>query len=199
MQRVALVTFTKPLLGYLSVIGTKHITAVSAHRRGSSEGMTMTSLSSISSIIAAGTCFMLANLALKALADKPFYVLYGVAGAAILGGCVFQALAFKGAQFGLAVVLILGLEMLFSILVARAFFGETYSATNMAGVLLVITGMGLVHVPAAAQPESAEELESFPTAEIDKGPRPIVAAEMEAFNERLTSMPGDQSDAVKDR
>ena len=77
--------------------------------------------------------------------------------------------------------------------------GETYSATNMAGVLLVITGMGLVHVPAAAQPESAEELESFPTAEIEKGPRPIVAAEMEAISERLTSTPGDQTDTVKDR
>jgi drug/metabolite transporter (DMT)-like permease len=148
----------------------------------------MTSISSISSIIAAGTCFMLANLALKALADKPFYMLYSAAGAALLGGCVFQALAFRGAQFGLAVVLILGLEMLFSILVARAFFGETYSATNLAGVLLVITGMGLVHVPAAAQPEAAEKPEHFPTAEIDKGPRPILSAEGDTISERLSSV-----------
>ena len=147
----------------------------------------MTSISSISSIIAAGTCFMLANLALKALADKPFYILYGAAGAAILSGCVFQALAFRGAQFGLAVVLILGLEMLFSILVARAFFGETYSATNMAGVLLVITGMGLVHVPAAAQPEAVEKLDSFPTAETEKGPRPLLSAQRESITERLSS------------
>jgi drug/metabolite transporter (DMT)-like permease len=147
----------------------------------------MTSISSISSIIAAGTCFMLANLALKALADKPFYILYGAAGAALIGGCVFQALAFRGAQFGLAVVLILGLEMLFSILVAQAFFGETYSATNIAGVLLVITGMGLVHVPAAAQPEAAEKLDSFPTAEIDKGPRQILSAQRDAIIERLSS------------
>lgn len=147
----------------------------------------MTSISSISSIIAAGTCFMLANLALKALADKPFYILYGTAGVAILGGCFFQALAFRGVQFGLAVVLVLGLEMLFTILVARAFFGEVYSATNMAGVLLVITGMGLVHVPAAAQPEAAETLESFPAAEIEKGPRPAVSAERGAITERLGS------------
>jgi drug/metabolite transporter (DMT)-like permease len=147
----------------------------------------MTSISSISSIIAAGTCFMLANLALKALADKPFYILYGAAGAALIGGCVFQALAFRGAQFGLAVVLILGLEMLFSILVAQAFFGETYSATNIAGVLLVITGMGLVHVPAAAQPEAAEKLDSFPTAEIEKDPRPILSAQRDAITERLSS------------
>lgn len=148
----------------------------------------MTSLSSICSIIAAGTCFMLANLALKALADKPFYVLYGAAGAALLGGCVFQAPAFRGAQFGLTVVLILGLEMLFSILVARAFFGETYSATNMAGVLLVITGMGLVHMPASAQPEAAEKQESFPTAEIDKGPRLFISIESDAIVERLSSV-----------
>jgi len=147
----------------------------------------MTSISSISSIIAAGARFMLANLALKGLADKPFYILYGAAGAALLGGCIFQALAFRGAQFGLAVVLILGIEMLFSILVARAFFGETYSATNMAGVLLVITGMGLVHVPAAAQPEAAESLENFPTAEIGKGPRPILSAESDAISERLSA------------
>jgi drug/metabolite transporter (DMT)-like permease len=150
-------------------------------------GTAMTSISSIGAIIAAGTCFMLANLALKALADKPFYVLYGVAGAAILGGCVSQALAFRGAQFGLAVVLILGLEMLFSIVVARAFFGETYSATNMAGVLLVITGMGLVHVPAAAQPETADELDGFPTTEIEKGPRPIVSAQSNAIADRLNA------------
>lgn len=147
----------------------------------------MTSFSSISSIIAAGTCLMLANLALKALADKPFYILYGAAGAAIVGGCFFQALAFRGAQFGLAVVLILGLEMLFSILVARAFFGETYSATNMAGVLLVITGMGLVHVPAAAQPEAAERLDGFPNTEIEKGPRPILSAQDDAIAERLNA------------
>lgn len=147
----------------------------------------MTSFSSISSIIAAGTCFMLANLALKALDDKPFYILYGAAGAAILSGCAFQAVAFRGAQFGLAVVLILGLEMLFSIFVARAFFGETYSATNMAGVLLVITGMGLVHVPAAAQPEATEKPDSFPTTEIEKGPRPIISAQGDAIAERLNS------------
>jgi multidrug transporter EmrE-like cation transporter len=140
----------------------------------------MTSIASIGSIIAAGTCFMLANLALKLLADKPFYVLYGIAGAALLGGCFFQALAFRGAQFGLAVVLILGLEMLFSVLVARALFDESYSATNLAGVLLVITGMGLIHVPAAAQPETKESVDIFPTADVDKGPRPIVTADTEA-------------------
>lgn len=137
----------------------------------------MTSTASVISIFAAGTCFMLANLALKVLEDKPFYILYGAAGAALLGGCMFQALAFKGAQFGLAVVLILGLEMLFSILVARAFFGETYSATNMAGVLLVITGMGLVHVPARAEAEA--KMEKLPSVEVDKGPRPVAAAETE--------------------
>ena len=137
----------------------------------------MTSISSLASIFAAGTSFMLANLALKVLDDRPFYILYGAAGAALLGGCFFQALAFRGAQFGLAVVLILGLEMLFSILVARALFGEIYSATNMAGVLLVITGMGLVHVPAAAEPESKEE--SLPTAKVEKGPRPIASADTE--------------------
>lgn len=149
----------------------------------------MTSISSIGAIIAAGTCFMLANLALKTFADKPFYLLYGAAGIALFGGCFFQALALKNAQFGLAVVLILGLEMLFSILVARAFFGETYSATNMAGVVLVITGMGLLHVPAATQSEAAEKLESFPTAEIDKGPRPIIAAQNNAVAERMSSEP----------
>lgn len=137
----------------------------------------MTSTASVISIFAAGTCFMLANLALKVLEDKPFYILYGAAGAALLGGCMFQALAFKGALFGLAVVLILGLEMLFSILVARAFFGETYSATNMAGVLLVITGMGLVHVPARAEAEA--KMEKLPNVEVDKGPRPVAAAETE--------------------
>lgn len=122
---------------------------------------------------------MLANLALKLLADKPFYVLYSVAGAALLGGCAFQALAFRGAQFGLAVVLILGLEMLFSVLVARTFFGETYSMTNLAGVLLVITGMGLVHVPAAAQPEPKDSVDIFPTADVEKGPRAIASADTE--------------------
>ena len=139
----------------------------------------MTSMSSISAIFAAGGCFMLANLALKVFDDKPFYILYGAAGAALLGGCVFQALAFRGTQFGLAVVLILGLEMLFSILVAGAFLGETYSATNLAGVLMVITGMGLVHIPAAAEPEHKHAVETLPTVDVKKGPRPIASADEE--------------------
>ena len=130
----------------------------------------MTSMSSISAIFAAGGCFMLANLALKVFDDKPFYILYGAAGAALLGGCVFQALAFRGAQFGLAVVLILGLEMLFSILVAGAFLGD---------VLMVITGMGLVHIPAAAEPEHKHAVETLPTVDVKKGPRPIASADEE--------------------
>lgn len=201
MQRVAFVTFTKPALGYPLIHRSQpHHASSRISVCGDAPrtmGTAMTSISSIGAIIAAGTCFMLANLALKALADKPFYILYGVAGAAILSGCVFQALAFRGAQFGLAVVLTLGLEMLFSILVARAFFGETYSATNMAGVLLVIIGMGLVHVPAAAQPETAEQLDSFPTTEIEKGPRPIVSAERDAIAERLN--PAMEQDASPPR
>lgn len=132
----------------------------------------MISLSSIGSIIAAGACFMLANLALKLLGDKPWYVLYPVVAVIVIAGCWFEIMAFRQTQFGLVVVLILGLEMLFSILVARAFLGETYSSTNMIGVMLVIAGMGLVHVPAGSQAVAKEERDVFKDAEIRKGPRP---------------------------
>lgn len=132
----------------------------------------MFSISSIGSIAAAGACFMLANLAMKLLGDKPFFVLYPAVAAAILAGCWFQVVAFREAQFGLAVVLILGLEMLFSIVVARAFLGEIYSSTNIFGVMLVIAGMGLVHVPADAQPGPDDTREAFHDVQIEKGPRP---------------------------
>ncbi|MBX9458521.1 MAG: DMT family transporter [Rhizobium sp.] len=153
----------------------------------------MANITSISSIIAAGGCFMLANLAMKLLADKPPHVFYLVVGAAILAGCFFQALAFKGAQFGIVVVLILGLEMVLSVLIARAFLGEIYSLTNFAGVLLVIVGMALVHVPAAARPEPVETTEPFTTVPIGKGPRlpSSVAAEAEPA-ERHDDTTGDQ-------
>lgn len=134
-------------------------------------GVSMANITSIGSIIAAGGCFMLANLAMKLLADKPPLAFYLVVGAAILAGCFFQALAFKGAQFGIVVVLILGLEMILSVLIARAFLGEVYSLTNVAGVLLVIAGMALVHVPAAAGPDPVETLDPFTDVQIVKGPR----------------------------
>ena len=132
----------------------------------------MISVPSIGSIIAAGACFMLANLAMKLLGDKPYFVLYPLVAAAILAGCWFQVAAFREAQFGLAVVLILGLEMLFSMLVARAFLGEIYSFTNIFGVMLVIAGMGLVHVPADARPGPDDTLKAFHDAKVEKGPRP---------------------------
>jgi multidrug transporter EmrE-like cation transporter len=130
------------------------------------------SMPSIGSIIAAGACFMLANLAMKLLGDKPFFILYPVVATAIVAGCWFQVVAFREAQFGLAVVLILGLEMLFSILVARTFLGETYSSTNMVGVMLVIAGMGLVHMPAGAQSGPEKSQNVFHDAKVKKGPRP---------------------------
>lgn len=132
----------------------------------------MISMPSIGSIIAAGACFMLADLAMKLLGDKPFFILYPVVATAIVAGCWFQVVAFREAQFGLAVVLILGLEMLFSILVARTFLGETYSSINMLGVMLVIAGMGLVHVPADARPVSEKPGDGFRDANVRKGPRP---------------------------
>lgn len=140
----------------------------------------MVSIPSIGSIIAAGACFMLANLAMKLLDGKPVYILYPIVAVAILAGCYFQVAALRGAQFGMAVVLILGLEMLFSIVVARTFLGETYSFTNMTGVLMVIAGMGLVHVPADAHTEQDDHRELFQDAFIDKGPRPEPTIEADA-------------------
>jgi uncharacterized membrane protein len=120
---------------------------------------------------------MLANLAMKVLGEKPVYVLYPAVAAAMIAGCLFQVIALKNSHFALAVVLILGLEMLFSLLIAQAFLGETYSLTNMAGVVLVIIGMGLVHVPATEAP--AGDRPAASTA-AEKGPRLPVTPSAEA-------------------
>ena len=132
----------------------------------------MSGMSSTASIIAAGAFFMLSNLAMKLLGDKPLYILYPAVATAILIGCQFQVMAFRGAQFGLVVVVVLGLEMLLSMLVARLFLGETYSLTNMAGVSLVILGMALTHLPASV----ASHGDFLREAEVKKGPRKIMTA-----------------------
>lgn len=122
-------------------------------------------------VATAGFFFMFANLVMKLMTHMPAYIHYPAVGVAILAGCWFQACAFKGAQFGLVVVMVLGLEMLFSVIVARAFFGEIYSPANMAGIMLVIVGMGLVHLPTDARAVMERKDEVFSDVEIRKGPR----------------------------
>jgi multidrug transporter EmrE-like cation transporter len=113
--------------------------------------------STAASIFAAGAFFMLANLAMKVLGHMPAYILYPVVAMAMVGGCYFEILALKGVQFAFAIVVILGLEMLLSVMIAHAFLGERYSLTNLAGVVLVVSGIGLVHLPSGkAEAETIE-------------------------------------------
>lgn len=131
----------------------------------------MASLLTLLLVAAAGFFFMLANLALKLMAHMPLYVLYPTVGATVVAGCWLEVMAFKQAQFGLVVVMVLGLEMLFSVLVARAFLGEFYSSTNLAGIMLVIAGMAMLHLPGDARAGVDANSSPFQNADIRKGPR----------------------------
>lgn len=139
----------------------------------------MTSLLTLLLAAAAGFVFMLANLALKLMGHMPLYVLYPVVGTTVVIGCWLEVAAFRHAQFGLVVVMILGLEMLFSMVVARAFLGEFYTSANMAGVILMISGMGLLHLPAEAQPVVDPPGTAFRDMEVRKGPRTALVPEPE--------------------
>lgn len=110
----------------------------------------MGNLLSLLLIAAAGFFFMLANLSMKLLGHMPYYVLYPVVALAMAGGCYFEILALKGVQFAFAIVVILGLEMLLSVVIAHMFLGERYSPTNLVGIALVAVGIGLVHFPSGA-------------------------------------------------
>jgi drug/metabolite transporter (DMT)-like permease len=134
----------------------------------------MGSAATLSFIAAAGFLFMSANLVLKLMGHMPVYILYPAVGASILAGCWFQAAAFRETQFGLVVVMVLGLEMLFSVLVARTFLGEIYSGANIAGIMLVIAGMALVHLPANAQAVAESAQDAFPHVDARKGPRSVL-------------------------
>ena len=131
----------------------------------------MGSLLTLLLVAAAGFFFMLANLALKLMGHMPFYVLYPVVAAAMVAGCWLEVAAFRQAQFGLVVVMTLGLEMLFSVLIARAFLGEFYSSANIAGIMLVIAGMGLLHLPTNAEAVTERTEGGFRDVKIRKGPR----------------------------
>jgi uncharacterized MnhB-related membrane protein len=122
-------------------------------------------------VASASFFFMLANLALKLMGDMPAYLLYPVVGTTVVAGCWMEIAAFHHAQFGLVVVMILGLEMLFSVAVAHIFLREHYSTTNLSGIMLMIIGMGMLHLPASDVAHAEQQDLTFRQADIDKGPR----------------------------
>jgi multidrug transporter EmrE-like cation transporter len=107
----------------------------------------MPAILSVALIAGAGSCFMLANLAMKILGQTPFYVLYPVIFVTFAAGAYFEVQALKHAQLGYAVTFILGCELLLSIMIAVVFLKESYSTVNLLGMALVIVGISLLHLP----------------------------------------------------
>jgi uncharacterized membrane protein len=115
----------------------------------------MNALLSAALITGAGSCFMLANLAMKLMGDMPFYILYPAIAVAFLAGAYFEIEALKQAQLGYAVTFILGCELLLSIVIAILFLNESYSIGNLFGIALVVIGISLLHLPNGAAPRPA--------------------------------------------
>lgn len=107
----------------------------------------MNSLLSAALITGAGSCFMLANLAMKTMGGMPFYILYPAIALAFAAGAYFEVEALKQAQLGYAVTFILGCELLLSIVIAVIFLNERYSMGNLVGIALVVAGISLLHLP----------------------------------------------------
>ena len=104
----------------------------------------MNSFAAISFVVASAFSFMLANLCMKVSGSAPIYLIYPAIGLAILVGVFFEIEALKAAQFGHAVMFILGLEMVFSVVVAGLIFSESYTLRDGAGFALVLAGMLLL-------------------------------------------------------
>lgn len=110
----------------------------------------MTSISALSAtayIMAAGFCFMLANLFMKTLADMPIFILYPAVASAFVVGAYCEVEALKSLQLGYAVAFILVAEMIFSFLIALVFLRENYTAANFAGIGLIMGGIVLLNTP----------------------------------------------------
>lgn len=107
----------------------------------------MHTLITVALITGAGFCFMLANLVMKTMGGTPFYVLYPAVAITFAAGAYFEVEALKQAQLGYAITFILGCELLLSLAIAILFLGETYSASNLFGIALVVLGIALLHLP----------------------------------------------------
>ena len=107
----------------------------------------MHTLISAALIGGAGFCFMLANLVMKLMGAMPPYVLYPAIAVTFAAGAYLEVEALKRAQLGYAVTFILSCELLLSLTAALLFLGETYSTGNLLGVVLVVLGIALLHLP----------------------------------------------------
>ena len=127
----------------------------------------MNSLTAITFIIASAFSFMIANLCMKVSGSVPIYLIYPAIGIAMLAGVSFEIEALKAAQLGHAVTIILGLEMLFSVVVAGLFLSESYSFRDGAGFALVVAGMLLL----TGETNKASKAEAMPEVAVNKGDR----------------------------
>jgi multidrug transporter EmrE-like cation transporter len=56
-------------------------------------------------------------------------------------GAVMQAIGMKQADMGLSYVFVLGVEAIAAVLLSAAFLGETYSASRLGAIALVLIGI----------------------------------------------------------
>jgi len=57
------------------------------------------------------------------------------------GGAAMQAVGMKQADMGVSYVFVLGMEAIAAVLLSAAFLGETYSASRLGAIALVLIGI----------------------------------------------------------
>ena len=57
------------------------------------------------------------------------------------GGAAMQAIGMKQADMGVSYVFVLGVEAIAAVLLSAAFLGETYSASRLGAIALVLIGI----------------------------------------------------------
>jgi multidrug transporter EmrE-like cation transporter len=105
-------------------------------------------------VLAAASFFTAGGVAMKASAGMTrltptllFFLLFAV-------GALFQALALRHAELGVAYVVVLGLEAVLAVALGIVLFSEQVSPLKCLGVLAVVLGITLLHL---AESESASD------------------------------------------
>lgn len=134
-------------------------------------------------ILASGFFYAMANLAMKQFGTQPPLVLYSTVGLAIMTGAYFEVSALSASRLGSSVAIILSVEIVLSFLLAAILLGERFSCSDLAGVLMVVSGIVLLaakpgEVEIAAQADPADK--ALPLQMADRAPI-----------ERFVPMPND--------
>ncbi len=92
----------------------------------------------------AAVAFMMANVAMKYAGQLPMLVIAGLVFVFAVVGVYFQIEALRSIKLGSGVAIILAGEILLSAVAAYFLFSERYTPVEIAGMLLLLGGIGLL-------------------------------------------------------